>query len=1020
MRRLVQKHLYFLIIMLILLQCFFKTDSLAQEPPTPVPQLETPPPVPLPQDPLLRGQLLLSQGDLDGATQDFEEVLKKSPMNPEANFYLGQILLRKNEQEAAIERFKKVLTRMPDHLLSHYNIALAYRAMGRTEEAMTWFKRVIQIEPRYYPAHFDLGDLYERQEQVEDAVRSFQKVVELVEQIPEAQEFTKQTQARLVQLGGDPIVARQVLESYKKAQNALKERNYEVATTELKNILDRLVPQHVAARYLLAQIHLRQGQVLEAMKRLEEAVKIDLVAWRIYITLAQVYSGQGLHEEAILAYTAAATILKQGPIYEDIAREVVSLREVMTERERFEQARKDRPLREARNLFEKGIALLKDGKSEEAIAQIKLAIEKNPDNPFFHYNLGIAYFNQQSFVLATQALLKAINLNDKFGPARFFLGLVYNASGDAGRNQGDLVGATQEYYKSVEELNKALELGVEEWAVDEARSRLSKFEKVIADFQEALGHAVLATALLERKDYDGAIHEFRITGDLVPQDPSSRISIGQVYETLGRGEEAIAAYQEAATASPQSPHPFTYLGEYYEKNKELEKARTAYQTAIERGPRAAEPLVRMGTLLYEQKEFEKAQENYEKALKLDPRQVEAHFYLAQIFEQQGQDEMAIIEYKQVVEVLPEGEASRQYALQRLQSLQPLVGSWSHTFLSYDNNGNNSEDQPQATISNNFSMALNYRLLRLSRIYWLLPIPLLVPLDFQSNITTLIYTENIFSTESLSLSLQSNFLENYSLITRYRFSFNYNDIFGPYNVIHGIILTTNRSGKIPSRAILTVDFTSIDSLVTSQNDRVSYNYGLTLAQTPSFGKYGDASFAYTFSNRQYINLKQSARTHALEMGYSKAPYGSVSFTYTFLENQTTIRLEESGKDHRFSLGYSNTLFRKLGFTTGLDYTLSSFDIPRIFPRVISGTNRTEIISTNEKNDTVSFRLGASYPLASGVSLSLNYTFVSNLSNLDIPREEDITSQFIRQQLEERDRTLSDYQKHLFSLAVGKAF
>ncbi|MCI0528926.1 MAG: tetratricopeptide repeat protein, partial [Nitrospira sp.] len=862
--------------------------------------------------------MLLSRGDLDGATQAFEEVLKKSSMHPEANFYLGQILLRKNEQEAAIEHFKKVLTRMPDHLLSHYNIALAYRAMGRTEEAMTWFKRVIQIEPRYYPAHFDLGDLYERQEQVEDAVRSFQKVVELVEQIPEAQEFTKQTQARLVQLGGDPSVARQVLESYKKAQNALKERNYEVASIELKNILDRLVPQHVAARYLLAQIHLRQGQVLEAMKRLEEAVKIDLVAWRIYITLAQVYSGQGLYEEAILAYTAAATILKQGPIYEDIRREVISLREVTVERERLEQSRKDRPLREARNLFEKGITLLKDGKPEEAITQIKLAIEKNPDNSYFHYNLGIAYFNQQNFILATQALLKAINLNDKFGLAHFFLGLVYNASGDAGRNQGDLVGATQEYYKSVQELNRALELGVEEWAVDEARSRLSKFEKVIADFQEALGHAVLATALLERKDYDGAINEFRIAASLVPQDPASRISIGQIYETLGRDEEAIAVYQEAATASPQSPHPLVYLGEYYEKKKELEKAREAYQTAIERSPRAAQPLIRMGTLLYDQKETEKARENFEKAIKLDPRQVEAHFYMAQILEKEGQDAMAMVEYQQVVQFLPEGEASRQFALQRLESLRPLVGSWSHAFMQYDNNGNNSEDQPKATISNNFSMSINYRLLRLSRIHWLLPIPLLVPLDFQSNITTLIYTENIFNTETLSLSLQSNFIENYSLIGRYRFSFNYNDIFGPYNVIHGIVVTGNRSGKIPSRTILTTDFTSIDSLVTSQNDRVSYNYGLTLAQTPSFGKYGNASFAYTFSNRDYINLKQLTRTHALEIDYFKAPYGSARFTYTFLENQTTIRLEESGIDHRFSLGYSNTFFRKLGFTTGLDY------------------------------------------------------------------------------------------------------
>jgi hypothetical protein len=300
---------------------------------------------------------------------------------------------------------------------------------------------------------------------------------------------------------------------------------------------------------------------------------------------------------------------------------------------------------------------------------------------------------------------------------------------------------------------------------------------------------------------------------------------------------------------------------------------------------------------------------------------------------------------------------------------------------------------------------------------LLPAPLVIPIEFQSGTTSLLYTENIFNNESLGVSLQTDFLQAYTLSAGYRFTYNYNDIEGPSSLVHSLSLLGSRSGKIPSRARLALGLVNLDSLVLPQNDRFSYLYTTMLNQDLSLGGYGSVTLSYSFSNREYLNITRLNRSHTLDVVYSKSPYGTLDLGYTLTVNKETVRQEQSGKDHRFSLGYLNILFRKLEVNTGFDYTTSTFDTPRFFG---TGTGSPPI-STIEKNNTYSFRLGTTYPLGSGLNFSMNYTWTLNLSNLDFSRPaENEVERLRRQQLEDQFRFLGDYQKHVISLSVGKSF
>ena len=54
---------------------------------------------------------------------------------------------------------------------------------------------------------------------------------------------------------------------------------------------------------------------------------------------------------------------------------------------------------------------------DSAIEEFKSAIEKSPDNPMFHYHLGIAYNKKWEYTDAEKCITKALELNPDFKEA---------------------------------------------------------------------------------------------------------------------------------------------------------------------------------------------------------------------------------------------------------------------------------------------------------------------------------------------------------------------------------------------------------------------------------------------------------------------------------------------------------------------------------------------------------------------------------------------------------------------------
>jgi tetratricopeptide (TPR) repeat protein len=915
----------------------------------------------------------LGRGDIAEAERAFQEAIQKTPARPEPWYFLGAIDLQRGEEEKAIERFQKVLKLAPNHLLSTYNIGLAYLRLGKRDEAIPFFQKAVEIQPAFYPAYLELGRLYESQGRVEEAVSAFNAVIQHGGSAPEAQEMVKQARERLAQTGDTPEKARQASELFKRGQTYLEKNQIKEAQADFEEIL-KIVPDNAVARYMLARVELDKGNIFQATRLLEQAVKIDLNAWQIYYLLGQLYESQGRWSEATLVYLVVSKIVTEGPVNQDVRSRLAMLKALLEEQKLRESIRTDIPLVQARQKFEAGIAALQQGKTSESIDLISEAVRLDSTNPFYHYNLGIAYFSETKLVEAAKVLQNAIGLKKDYGPAHFFLGQIYASSGDAAMEGGDVVGAGQEYQKSIGELESTLQYGAEQWQLDGAKEKISALNKVIGKIQEGSGHTILGSTLGDRKDKEGALREFKLASELLPQDPFSRLSMGVIYEEQGEIAKAVQSYEEAAKASPLNPNPYLYLGRLYENQKQVEEAVKAYNTAIEKNPKFPEPVIRLGTLYFEQNKFDEAKTQYLKAIQLDPQQPEPHFYLGQIYEKEEKEREAVEEYKIAQTLIPPEQDIAKYVQDRLAALDRFSARWSHAFFNYNDNVGAVQNNPTSEIYSNFSFGLGYIALRTQRLHRLLPIPLTVPIDVSSNTGVRLNASFLSNSENVSLSLQTFFGTSYDLGVRYSFAYNLTDEL-PISMTHIWSVTGRRTGKIPSQVSIGATWLSVVDLTESSAD--SFNESLDISTSQSLEKYGSVNLSYSYSMVNTPRLDQDRRSHAL------------------------------------SFGYSRSLFRNLSINGGVDYEYLEFQ----FPRVLVSPSRGNIVETlQETNNTFTLRLSTSYPLGNGLLFSASYIRIINQSNLGIPRPpvNDVERQFLG------IRPTDDYQQNVISLSIGKSF
>ncbi len=333
-----------------------------------------------------------------------------------------------------------------------------------------------------------------------------------------------------------------------------------------------------------------------------------------------------------------------------------------------------------------GLALDKQGRTDEAIDQYMQGLQIKPDNEEIHNNLGLALAEQGRTDEAISHYLEALHLRPDFGQAHNNLGVVLMEKGrteeavshykealrinpdtfKAHYNLGDALivqkGVTPE---ALHHYNEALRLEPESVEAHNslgiALIRMGKVAEGIDILQEALRieadsvdtHANLGAALLKLGKTDQAVVYLRKALQIKPDIPEVHTNLGIILADKGKYAEAVAHFRKALKADPDNADAQRNLEKTLAFLREIDGNIEKIENALRLRPE--DPLLNsnLGDMFRIKGDLDTAMEYYQKAILLQPDLTEALYHLAKLYIIKAEYDRAMSLYQKMLDLLPD-------------------------------------------------------------------------------------------------------------------------------------------------------------------------------------------------------------------------------------------------------------------------------------------------------------------------------------------------------------------------------
>jgi tetratricopeptide (TPR) repeat protein len=191
--------------------------------------------------------------------------------------------------------------------------------------------------------------------------------------------------------------------------------------------------------------------------------------------------------------------------------------------------------------------------------------------------------------------------------------------------------------------------------------------------------------LYMRKDYGGAIREFRRSIGLAPNSSYSTEAsnfMANAYLASGDSKGAIDAYLDALHRNPQRDDIAVSLGNVHFANGNYDEAAGAYEKAVRIWP-SSENHYALGQAYMNAGRYSEADQEFNTVLRMNPDEPNGNYGLGLNFSRQGRHEDAVLQFKEAIRIDPrfqEGYAQLGYAyadLGEMDEAQRIVDNLEH-------------------------------------------------------------------------------------------------------------------------------------------------------------------------------------------------------------------------------------------------------------------------------------------------------------------------------------------------------
>ncbi len=416
----------------------------------------------------------------------------------------------------------------------------------------------------------------------------------------------------------------QAMYHYMRARMDVLDGDFQAAHEHYKAVREH-DPDSALVRARLAGSHLVLGEIDDALREAEAAVRLNDQEPENRRLLAGLYGATGRVDEAIREYRK---LLELDP-------------------------------EDSQSLLYLGAIHLAQGGHEQAREHLERYKKRNPSSPLGPYYLGRTLANSGELSLAEESYAAALKLHPSSAPVLAELALVQ-----------ELRGRREQALKTYEKLLKADSR--DEWAgkrIETLRAGGEDLAEARAEFdrrgdrEASPGSARMKVGLVyyELGSLQAAVTEFRLALAERPDDQRIRFFLGLTLARLEDREGAAAHFRRIPRDSEYFVDAQIQLASVYQGQERYSEAVAAIREAMEEDDRRRQELLRFLAEIYRKaKDYPNAIEVMHKVVELDPENDRVYFSLGALYDE-SKDKDKTIEYmRKAVELNPDNASALNY------------------------------------------------------------------------------------------------------------------------------------------------------------------------------------------------------------------------------------------------------------------------------------------------------------------------------------------------------------------------
>lgn len=579
-------------------------------------------------------QTYLKLGDTQRAFSELSRTLELDPDNYRAHTDLANLLTSPRHPDGSA--FPEYLTQAKPHLdilrekqpnnpETHEAWANYYSAQDKLAEAIREAQQAISVDPSRSESYLLLALLELRANQPDQAEANFKK----------ATAADPKSLNAVLALGG-------FYQSHNRMADAEQQFRHAIE-------IDSSNPVPRAA---LVRLFMQEGKKDEIVSFLQQTKKDLPNNHQGYTMLGDYYFSTGDLDKALPEY---ASLYSDHPKDMQVKKnyiQILILKNQYDEADKLDnEILKSRP-NDVDGLIFKGELLRIKNDSSGAIEAFKSALHNEPDNAIAHYQLGIAYAQQQDVARAESEWHEAVRNRPDLTDAQRALATLQIGRGDfdSALQTAQQMITSQPYSGDGYLVKGTAELG------------MRKFSDAQRDDEEGLKRAPnspapyvqLGNVQLAQKHYPDAAKFYQQALDKDPASSDGLRGLMATYVEQKQYDQALAAANAQIAKSPNNSNFYDLLGTaLFDGKKDYAGSETALRKAVELDKNNTDAIEKLGKVQIQQGKADQALALYQQAIKDNPRAARFYLLAGQLYEVQQNWDQAKAMYQQALAVAPD-------------------------------------------------------------------------------------------------------------------------------------------------------------------------------------------------------------------------------------------------------------------------------------------------------------------------------------------------------------------------------